>query len=128
MFPPTAADTTTFRAHSLMPTSSLFLCSAAEVNSPPSSTTPQPRPTLHPCEPSTTAAGLTAYNHNVDINREYYDKIVTSRSYDDRILTISAVCEADISVRHRTLPYRPFFLQPTSTPTGPVHLSNRAPM
>ncbi|KAE8224598.1 hypothetical protein CF326_g8005 [Tilletia indica] len=32
-------------------------------------------------------AGLTAYNHNVDTNCEYYDKIVTSRADDDRIST-----------------------------------------
>ncbi|KAE8212860.1 hypothetical protein CF319_g8946 [Tilletia indica] len=43
-------------------------------------------------------AGLTAYNHNLDTSREYYDKVVTSRTYDDRISTISAVREAGISV------------------------------
>ncbi|CAD6967552.1 unnamed protein product [Tilletia controversa] len=43
-------------------------------------------------------AGLTAYNHNLDTSREYYDKVVTSRTYDDRISTIAAVREAGISV------------------------------
>lgn len=43
-------------------------------------------------------AGLTAYNHNLDTSREYYGKVVTSRTYDDRISTIEAVREAGISV------------------------------
>ncbi|KAE8217016.1 hypothetical protein CF319_g8796, partial [Tilletia indica] len=50
-------------------------------NSPSSSITPQPRPILHPYEPSRTAAGLTASNRNVDISREYYDK--TSLPFPD---------------------------------------------
>ncbi|KAL9936158.1 hypothetical protein V8E36_005000 [Tilletia maclaganii] len=43
-------------------------------------------------------AGLTAYNHNLDTSREYYGKVVTSRTYDDRISTIAAVRDAGISV------------------------------
>lgn len=43
-------------------------------------------------------AGLTAYNHNLDTSREYYGKVVTSRSYDDRISTIGNVRDAGISV------------------------------
>ncbi|SAM70469.1 probable biotin synthase [Ustilago bromivora] len=43
-------------------------------------------------------AGLTAYNHNLDTSREYYGKVVTTRSYDDRIGTIANVREAGISV------------------------------
>lgn len=43
-------------------------------------------------------AGLTAYNHNLDTSREYYGKVVTSRSYDDRISTIENVRQAGISV------------------------------
>ena len=43
-------------------------------------------------------AGLTAYNHNLDTSREYYGKVVTTRSYDDRISTIANVREAGISV------------------------------
>lgn len=43
-------------------------------------------------------AGLTAYNHNLDTSREYYKKVVTTRSYDDRISTIANVREAGISV------------------------------
>ncbi|THH19720.1 hypothetical protein EW146_g1511 [Bondarzewia mesenterica] len=43
-------------------------------------------------------AGLTAYNHNLDTSREFYPKVITSRSYDDRLDTISAVREAGISV------------------------------
>lgn len=43
-------------------------------------------------------AGLTAYNHNLDTSREYYPKIITTRSYDERLETISKVREAGISV------------------------------
>jgi len=43
-------------------------------------------------------AGLTAYNHNLDTSREYYGKVVTTRSYDDRIGTLEAVRDAGISV------------------------------
>lgn len=43
-------------------------------------------------------AGLTAYNHNLDTSREYYGKVVTSRTYDDRISTIGNVRDAGISV------------------------------
>ncbi|KAJ3111219.1 biotin synthase [Phlyctochytrium bullatum] len=43
-------------------------------------------------------AGLTAYNHNLDTSREYYPKIITTRSYDERLETIRRVREAGISV------------------------------
>ena len=43
-------------------------------------------------------AGLTAYNHNVDSSREYYKKVVSTRTYDDRLNTISNVRDAGISV------------------------------
>jgi biotin synthase-like enzyme len=33
-------------------------------------------------------AALTAYNHNLDTSRRHYDKIVTTRSYDDRLETL----------------------------------------
>jgi biotin synthase len=44
------------------------------------------------------SAGLTAYNHNLDTSREYYGKVVTSRSYDDRLSTLENVRDAGISV------------------------------
>jgi biotin synthase len=44
------------------------------------------------------AAGLTAYNHNLDTSREYYPKVVSTRTYDDRLETIRAVQRAGISV------------------------------
>ncbi|KFM29079.1 Biotin synthase [Auxenochlorella protothecoides] len=43
-------------------------------------------------------AGLTAYNHNLDTSREYYGKVTTSRSYQDRLDTIDTVRQAGISV------------------------------
>lgn len=44
------------------------------------------------------AAGLTAYNHNLDTSEEYYSKIITTRTYQDRLDTIRAVSDAGISV------------------------------
>lgn len=43
-------------------------------------------------------AGLTAYNHNLDTSREYYPKIISTRSYDERLQTLQFVREAGISV------------------------------
>lgn len=43
-------------------------------------------------------AGLYAYNHNLDTSEEYYDDIITTRTYDDRLETINNVNKADISV------------------------------
>jgi len=43
------------------------------------------------------AAGLTAYNHNLDTSRRHYPNVVTTRTYDDRINTIKAVQRAGIS-------------------------------
>ena len=43
-------------------------------------------------------AGLTAYNHNLDTSREYYEKVTTTRTYDDRLKTIENVRQAGISV------------------------------
>jgi biotin synthase len=44
------------------------------------------------------AAGLTAYNHNLDTSRRYYPEIVTTRTYDDRLETLRHVAAAGISV------------------------------
>ena len=43
-------------------------------------------------------AGLTAYNHNLDTSPSYYEKIITTRTYQDRLETIRTVSEAGISV------------------------------
>ncbi len=43
-------------------------------------------------------AGLDYYNHNLDTSREYYGEIITTRSYDDRLRTLSAVRAAGLSV------------------------------
>ncbi|RUS29571.1 biotin synthase [Jimgerdemannia flammicorona] len=43
-------------------------------------------------------AGLTAYNHNLDTSREFYPKVITTRSYDERLETISHAQHAGISV------------------------------
>ncbi|RYO95442.1 hypothetical protein DL766_008190 [Monosporascus sp. MC13-8B] len=32
------------------------------------------------------AAGLTAYNHNVDTSREFYPSVISTRTYDERLL------------------------------------------
>jgi biotin synthase len=43
-------------------------------------------------------AGLTAYNHNLDTSREHYKKIITTRTYDDRLETLDRVAKQGISV------------------------------
>ncbi len=43
-------------------------------------------------------AGLYAYNHNLDTSEEYYDDIITTRTYKDRLDTLSHVRKANISV------------------------------
>jgi biotin synthase len=43
-------------------------------------------------------AGLTAYNHNLDTSEEYYDRIVTTRTYGDRLSTLARVRDAGITV------------------------------
>jgi biotin synthase len=43
-------------------------------------------------------AGLTAYNHNLDTSREHYKKIISTRTYDDRLETLDRVSQAGISV------------------------------
>lgn len=43
-------------------------------------------------------AGLYAYNHNLDTSPEFYDSVITTRTYQDRLDTIAAVRETDITV------------------------------
>jgi biotin synthase len=43
-------------------------------------------------------AGLTAYNHNLDTSPEFYGKIISTRSYRDRLETIAHVRRAGITV------------------------------
>jgi biotin synthase len=44
------------------------------------------------------AAGLHAYNHNLDSAPEFYDKIITTRTYEDRLRTLANVRKAGITV------------------------------
>jgi biotin synthase len=43
-------------------------------------------------------AGLDFYNHNVDTSSEFYDKIITTRTLQDRIDTLAHVRDAGIKV------------------------------
>lgn len=43
-------------------------------------------------------AGLHAYNHNIDSSRTYYSKIISTRTYDDRLRTIENVRRAGLTV------------------------------
>ena len=43
-------------------------------------------------------AGVTSYNHNLDTSPEYYPKVITSHTYQDRLDTISAVREAGMAL------------------------------
>jgi biotin synthase len=44
------------------------------------------------------AAGVTAYNHNIDTSPEFYPEIVTTHTFNDRLKTIAAVQESGMSV------------------------------
>lgn len=44
------------------------------------------------------AAGLDYYNHNLDTSPKYYEKIITTRTYDDRLDTLQHVRDAGINV------------------------------
>ncbi len=44
------------------------------------------------------AAGLHSYNHNIDTSEEHYSKIISTRTFQDRLDTISHVQEAGINV------------------------------
>jgi biotin synthase len=44
------------------------------------------------------AAGLTAYNHNLDTSPEFYGSIITTRIYEHRLKTLAAVRKAGITV------------------------------
>ena len=44
------------------------------------------------------SAGLTAYNHNLDTSPEFYPKIITTRTYQDRLDTLRHVQDAGLSV------------------------------
>jgi len=43
-------------------------------------------------------AGLDYYNHNIDTSPEYYEEIITTRDFQDRLDTLEAVREAGMNV------------------------------
>ncbi|WP_414694261.1 biotin synthase BioB [Phenylobacterium sp.] len=43
------------------------------------------------------AAGLDYYNHNLDTGPDYYDKVVTTRTYQERLDTLAAVRESGMA-------------------------------
>lgn len=44
------------------------------------------------------AAGLTAYNHNLDTGKSFYDQVVTTRTYEERLQTLEAARQAGVNV------------------------------
>ena len=44
------------------------------------------------------SAGLTAYNHNLDTSRDFYTKIIQTRTYDDRLNTLRSAREAGVQL------------------------------
>jgi biotin synthase len=44
------------------------------------------------------SAGLYAYNHNLDTSSEYYDEIISTRTYQDRLRTLGHVRKAGVTV------------------------------
>jgi biotin synthase len=54
---------------------------------------------LTPSQAATLAdAGLDYYNHNIDTSPERYNEVITTRSFEDRLDTLSHVREAGINV------------------------------
>lgn len=43
-------------------------------------------------------AGLTAYNHNLDTSPEFYEKIITTRTYQERLDTLDAVRKSGVTI------------------------------
>jgi biotin synthase len=43
-------------------------------------------------------AGLSAYNHNLDTSKSFYGRIITTRTYEDRLRTLQNVRKAGITV------------------------------
>ena len=43
-------------------------------------------------------AGLTAYNHNLDTSPEHYGRIITTRTYDERLETLERVRQAGVTL------------------------------
>ncbi len=43
-------------------------------------------------------AGLYAYNHNIDCSEDFYEKVISTRQFQDRLKTLSHVREAGITV------------------------------
>ena len=43
-------------------------------------------------------AGVHAYNHNIDTSPEYYEKIITTRTYQDRLETLRNVRDAGMTI------------------------------
>jgi biotin synthase len=43
-------------------------------------------------------AGLYAYNHNLDTSAEYYEQIITTRTYQERLDTIDAVRQTNLTL------------------------------
>jgi biotin synthase len=43
-------------------------------------------------------AGVTAYNHNIDTSEDYYPEIVSTHTFADRLRTIAAVQQAEMSL------------------------------
>jgi biotin synthase len=44
------------------------------------------------------SAGLHAYNHNLDTSAEFYDAVITTRAYADRLNTIANVRQTNVTV------------------------------
>lgn len=41
-------------------------------------------------------SGLDYYNHNIDSSKEYYEKIITTRTYEDRIETLNNISASNL--------------------------------
>lgn len=44
------------------------------------------------------AAGLTAYNHNIDTSPDFYKEIISTRDYGDRLQTLDNISKTNVSI------------------------------
>ena len=43
-------------------------------------------------------AGVYAYNHNIDTSEDYYEEVISTRTYDDRLNTLKSVRKAKMTI------------------------------
>ena len=73
-------------------------------------------------------AGLTAYNHNLDTSESFYPKVISTRSYQDRLDTIGHVRDAGIDIEEVVGQGTASIQVEADAPHKGVALENRRPV